>query len=89
MHLPSGKNITDDEIQIAEEKFEESRELSESGMVNLLDNDVSISVVHTGLGVVHVPSVIQHSYECCNVSLVCYSAGQTNFVIVRKGKIKK
>ncbi|XP_065836387.1 endophilin-A3-like [Oscarella lobularis] len=35
-----GKNITDEEIRIAEEKFDESYELSQSSMGNLLDNDV-------------------------------------------------
>lgn len=36
-----GSNVTDEEIRVAEEKFDESKELTETAMNNLLENEVS------------------------------------------------
>lgn len=35
-----GANVTEEEIKLAEEKFEESKQLAENAMHNLLENEV-------------------------------------------------
>lgn len=39
--MTGAKNISDDEIKTAEDKFAESLHLAQMGMFNLLENDVS------------------------------------------------
>lgn len=37
----SGASVTEEEINMAESKFEESKSLAETAMYNLMENDVS------------------------------------------------
>ena len=37
----SAAHVTEEDIRMAEEKFEESKQLAETAMYNLLENDVS------------------------------------------------
>lgn len=39
----AGAHISEEEISMAEDKFEESKQLAETAMWNLLENDVRIS----------------------------------------------
>lgn len=43
MIIFTGANVTEEEIKVAEEKFEESKELAENAMHNLLENEVQFS----------------------------------------------
>ncbi|VDK89251.1 unnamed protein product [Dibothriocephalus latus] len=39
---PAGAKVIEDEVKIAEEKFQESKELAETAMINFLSSDPSL-----------------------------------------------
>lgn len=52
----AGSQVTDEDLRVAEEKFDESKQLAETAMSNLLENDVSRTKKKIFIGMIRYKS---------------------------------